>query len=86
MLILINISFVLGNELDAKDKHVLKEKKITDIMNVTAHIPFFYENNFNYYRIPANDSDKQNLSQYFDEAFRIIGIYVRPLYSISKHF
>lgn len=62
----------LGNELDAKDKHALKGKKITDIMNVTSQVSFFYENLFNYYRIPASDSDKQNLSQYFDEAFQII--------------
>ena len=49
---------------------------VTDILNVTSHIPFhFEENGINYKRLPASDSCHQKLSEFFDIAFDFIGMY-----------
>lgn len=45
------------------------------VINVTTHLPLFhYEKGLlSYKRLPATDSNKQNLRQYFEEAFEFIG-------------
>ena len=68
----------IGSEHDAQDEDFLNAKHITHILNVTNHIPCFFENgrkNIVYKRLPANDSDCQNLKQFFTEASAFIGEY-----------
>ncbi|MBN3305914.1 DUS10 phosphatase, partial [Amia calva] len=64
----------LGNEHDAQDFEKMQKLNIGYIINVTTHLPLFhYEQGiFNYKRLPATDSNKQNLRQYFEEAFEFI--------------
>ncbi|TDH00572.1 hypothetical protein EPR50_G00189630 [Perca flavescens] len=64
----------LGNEHDAQDIHLLQRYNIGYILNVTTHLPLFHYDTglFIYKRLPATDSNKQNLRQYFEEAFEFI--------------
>lgn len=65
----------LGNEQDAQDLDAMRRLNIGYVINVTTHLPLFhYEKGlFSYKRLPATDSNKQNLRQYFEEAFEFIG-------------
>lgn len=64
----------LGNEQDAQDLEALRRLNIGYVLNVTTHLPLFhYEKGLlSYKRLPATDSNKQNLRQYFEEAFEFI--------------
>lgn len=65
----------LGNEQDAQDLDAMQRLNIGYVINVTTHLPLFhYEKGLlSYKRLPATDSNKQNLRQYFEEAFEFIG-------------
>lgn len=65
----------LGNEQDAQDLDTMQRLNIGYVINVTTHLPLYhYEKGvLNYKRLPATDSNKQNLRQYFEEAFEFIG-------------
>lgn len=65
----------LGNEHDAQDAHRLQRYNIGFVLNVTTHLPLYHYDTglFSYKRLPATDSNKQNLRQYFEEAFEFIG-------------
>jgi hypothetical protein len=57
----------------ASSKYCL-ELNISHILNITSHIPKYFENQgIKYKRLPASDSGCQNLRQYFDEAIQFIG-------------
>ncbi|XP_029984087.1 dual specificity protein phosphatase 10-like [Sphaeramia orbicularis] len=64
----------LGNEHDAQDINLLQRLNIGYILNVTTHLPLYHYDTglFIYKRLPATDSNKQNLRQYFEEAFEFI--------------
>ncbi|KAA0708206.1 Dual specificity protein phosphatase 10 [Triplophysa tibetana] len=64
----------LGNERDAQDREQMQRLNIGYILNVTTHLPLYHFDLglFNYKRLPATDSNKQNLRQYFEEAFEYI--------------
>lgn len=63
----------LGNERDAANLQMLKDLDITYVLNVTSHIPLYFENQgIKYKRLPASDSGQQNLRQYFEEAINFI--------------
>ncbi|XP_076844255.1 dual specificity protein phosphatase 10 [Brachyhypopomus gauderio] len=64
----------LGNERDAQDLQQMQRMNIGYILNVTTHLPLYHYDlgGFNYKRLPATDSNKQNLRQYFEEAFEFI--------------
>ncbi|XP_016020557.2 dual specificity protein phosphatase 10 [Rousettus aegyptiacus] len=64
----------LGNEQDAQDLDAMQRLNIGYVINVTTHLPLFhYEKGLlSYKRLPATDSNKQNLRQYFEEAFEFI--------------
>lgn len=64
----------LGNERDAQDLELMQRLNIGYILNVTTHLPLYHYDlgHFNYKRLPATDSNKQNLRQYFEEAFEYI--------------
>lgn len=66
----------LGNEHDAQDIHPLQRFNIGYVLNVTTHLPLYHYDTgfFVYKRLPATDSNKQNLRQYFEEAFEFIGM------------
>lgn len=70
----------LGNERDASDLIKLTQMGIEYVLNVTCHLPLpgagcSQENitGLRYKRLPALDSCKQNIKQYFEEAFTFIG-------------
>lgn len=65
----------LGNEPDAQDLNLLQRFHIRYILNVTTHLPLYHYDTglFVYKRLPVTDSNKQNLRQYFEEAFEFIG-------------
>lgn len=65
----------LGNERDAQDLDQMQRLNIGYILNVTTHLPLYLYDlgMFRYKRLPATDSNKQNLRQYFEEAFEFIG-------------
>ncbi|CAL1586741.1 unnamed protein product [Knipowitschia caucasica] len=67
-------SLYLGNEQDAQDLRLLQRLRVGFILNVTTHLPLFHYDSgiFVYKRLPATDSNKQNLRQYFEEAFEFI--------------
>ncbi|XP_026855600.2 dual specificity protein phosphatase 10 isoform X1 [Electrophorus electricus] len=64
----------LGNERDAQDLDQMQRMNIGYILNVTTHLPLYHYDLglFSYKRLPATDSNKQNLRQYFEEAFEFI--------------
>ncbi|KAL0964974.1 hypothetical protein UPYG_G00275140 [Umbra pygmaea] len=64
----------LGNERDAQDTHTLQRYNIGYVLNVTTHLPLYHYDTglYKYKRLPATDSNKQNLRQYFEEAFEFI--------------
>lgn len=66
----------LGNERDAQDLDQMQRLNIGYILNVTTHLPLYLYDlgMFKYKRLPATDSNKQNLRQYFEEAFEFIGM------------
>lgn len=70
----------LGNEQDAQDLDALQRLNVGYVINVTTHLPLYhYEKGLlKYKRLPATDSNKQNLRQYFEEAFEFIGNYPPP--------
>ena len=65
---------LLGNDQDAADRSVLDDHKISHVINVTSHVPLYFESEgVKYLRFPASDSGVQNLRQYFEEAISFIG-------------
>ncbi|KAK6180931.1 hypothetical protein SNE40_008895 [Patella caerulea] len=63
----------LGNERDAANLERLQSNNIKYVLNVTSHVPLYFENQgIKYRRIPASDSCQQNLKQYFEEAIEFI--------------
>lgn len=64
----------LGNEQDAQDLDAMQRRNIGYVINVTTHLPLYHHEKglLSYKRLPATDSNKQNLRQYFEEAFEFI--------------
>uniref|UniRef100_H3ARA7 Dual specificity phosphatase 10 n=1 Tax=Latimeria chalumnae TaxID=7897 RepID=H3ARA7_LATCH len=64
----------LGNEKDAQDLEIMKNLNIGYVVNVTTHLPLYHAEtgSVRYKRLPATDNSKQNLHQYFEEAFEFI--------------
>ncbi|KAG9346473.1 hypothetical protein JZ751_006784, partial [Albula glossodonta] len=64
----------LGNERDAQDLELLMRLNISFVVNVTTHLPLYHlaTGLVRYKRLPATDSSKQNLRQYFEEVFEFI--------------
>ena len=53
---------------------MLQNCGITRVLNVTAHVPGYHQQQgISYKTLPAADSGQQNISQYFDEAVEFIG-------------
>ncbi|XP_061660286.1 uncharacterized protein si:dkey-175m17.7 [Syngnathoides biaculeatus] len=63
----------LGNERDAQDGDLLLRLNVGYVVNVTTHLPLYHlKSGLHYKRLPATDSSKQNLRQYFEEVFEFI--------------
>lgn len=67
----------LGNERDAQNLDQMLRMNIGYILNVTTHLPLYHYDLglIRYKRLPATDSNKQNLQQYFEEAFEFVGMF-----------
>jgi len=62
----------IGSESNAKNLEELSSEHIRYIVNVTSHVPLYHSSQFHYYHIPADDTQKQNLLDYFDQAYTFI--------------
>ncbi|UJR25732.1 hypothetical protein I4U23_007083 [Adineta vaga] len=62
----------IGNESNAKNLDELSSENIRYIVNVTSHLPLYYFEQFHYHHIPVDDTQKQNLLKYFDDAYQFI--------------
>ncbi|XP_070578410.1 dual specificity protein phosphatase 10-like [Ptychodera flava] len=64
----------IGGDKDASDIKLMERLKIKYILNVTSHIPLYFEKTADivYKRLPASDNCQQNLTQYFEEASEFI--------------
>ncbi len=64
----------LGNARDAKDINLLQQNEIKSIINISTTIPCYYENEnlFDYLQLLCNDSNQENILQYFENTFDYI--------------
>nr|XP_060614390.1 LOW QUALITY PROTEIN: dual specificity protein phosphatase 10-like [Anolis sagrei ordinatus] len=64
----------LGNERDAQDLERMLSLNVGHVLNVTTHLPLYHADSgrLRYKRLPATDNSRQDLRQYFEEAFEFI--------------
>ncbi|CAF1176037.1 unnamed protein product [Adineta ricciae] len=62
----------IGSETNAKNLEELSSERIRSIVNVTSHVPLYHSEQFQYCHLPADDTQKQNLLEYFDQAYSFI--------------
>ncbi|CAF0948541.1 unnamed protein product [Rotaria sordida] len=62
----------IGSESNAKNLEELSSEQIQCIVNVTSHVPLYHSEQFQYCHLPADDTQKQNLLEYFDQAYSFI--------------
>ncbi|CAF1152054.1 unnamed protein product [Adineta steineri] len=62
----------IGSESNAKNLDELSSEQIRYIVNVTSHVPLYHSEQFQYCHLPADDTQKQNLLEYFDKAYSFI--------------
>ncbi|XP_042296175.1 dual specificity protein phosphatase 10-like isoform X2 [Sceloporus undulatus] len=64
----------LGNEKDAQDLERMLSLNVGHVLNVTTHLPLYHADSgrLRYKRLPATDNNRQDLRQYFEEAFEFI--------------
>ena len=62
----------IGSESNAKSLEELCSENIRCIVNVTSHVPLYHSDQFHYYHISADDTQKQNLLDHFDQAYTFI--------------
>jgi protein-tyrosine phosphatase len=62
----------IGSESNAKNLDELSSEQIRCIVNVTSHVPLYHSDQLQYCHLPADDTQKQNLLEYFDRAYSFI--------------
>ncbi|CAF3963411.1 unnamed protein product [Rotaria magnacalcarata] len=62
----------IGSESNAKNLEELSQEQIRCIINVTSHVPLYHSDHFQYCHLPADDTQKQNLLEHFDQAYSFI--------------
>ena len=62
----------LSDDIAARNKKLLDEKKITHILNLTTNIPNKFEPDITYKKLAIFDFESQNIGQYFNESFDFI--------------
>jgi len=62
----------IGSESNARNLDELSSEQIRYIVNVTSHVPLYHSEQFQYCHLPADDTQKQNLLEYFDRAYSFI--------------
>ena len=62
----------IGSESNAKSLEELSSEQIRNIVNVTSHVPLYHSEQFQYCHLPADDTQKQSLLDYFDRAYSFI--------------
>jgi len=76
----------VGNQHDAKNLVNLQSCGITRVLNVTAHVPGYHQQEgISYKTLPAADNGQQNISQYFDEALEFIDCARRHSANVLVH-
>lgn len=68
----------LGSESDSINEDLLDRLNIAFVINVTANLPNAFEHkrkDIKYFRIPVDDSSREDISKHFDAAFQFIGQY-----------
>lgn len=68
----INAQIYLGNESAAKNRDLLIQKNISNILIVGACLKAHHVDTFNYHQIFIHDEDKQEIDVYFDECHKFI--------------
>lgn len=63
----------VGNGKDSSSENILHKNNIQCILNVTTNVPFLDEARFCCQRLPASDSNSQELRPLFPTAFQFIG-------------
>lgn len=62
----------VGSESNAKNLDELYSEQIRCIVNVTSHVPLYHSGQFRYCQLPADDTQKQSILEYFDQAYTFI--------------
>lgn len=62
----------LGAQRDAQNLGLLKEHRISYILNVTTNVPNYFEREFQYQQIPILDSNDSEIQEFFEVAFSFI--------------
>lgn len=62
----------IGSESNARNFDELSSEHIRRIVNVTSHVPLYHSEQIQYCHLPADDTQKQNLLEYFDRAYSFI--------------
>lgn len=76
----------ISDDIAARNKRLLDEKKITHILNLTTNIPNKFEPDITYMKLNIFDFENQNIDQYFDSAFQFIeNAFKEPKNSVLVH-
>eukprot|EP01113_Clastostelium_recurvatum_P019745 TRINITY_DN2331_c0_g1_i6.p1 TRINITY_DN2331_c0_g1~~TRINITY_DN2331_c0_g1_i6.p1 ORF type:complete len:495 (+),score=123.65 TRINITY_DN2331_c0_g1_i6:46-1485(+) len=62
----------LGSHENAKNKDQLQELGITHVINMAGELEDSHPNDFEYLHVKIDDTDKDNISEYFDHALKFI--------------
>ena len=62
----------IGSESNARNLSELASEQIQYIVNVTSHVPLYHAEQMRYCHLPADDTQKQNLFDYFEQAYAFI--------------
>eukprot|EP01112_Ceratiomyxa_fruticulosa_P005789 TRINITY_DN16631_c0_g1_i1.p1 TRINITY_DN16631_c0_g1~~TRINITY_DN16631_c0_g1_i1.p1 ORF type:complete len:452 (-),score=99.19 TRINITY_DN16631_c0_g1_i1:21-1376(-) len=62
----------LGSHENAKNKELLKELGITHVLNMAGELENEHPNDFQYLHVKIDDTDKDNIAQYFEHALSFI--------------
>lgn len=66
----------LGSAKDSSDLRILRNMKITAVLNITTSCPNHFESHFEYKSIPVEDSQEADLLSRLQTAISFIGKYI----------
>ena len=67
----------LGSACNAASYHTLVGNNIKYIINVSAEISNYYDQNFTYYHISIRDNNSDSMQQYLDDSYEKIDEYIQ---------
>lgn len=74
----------LSGVMVAQDINKIKEYNISCIVNCTKTIPNYFDN-ISYLRVPVDDTNNQNIEQYFDETYNFIENCIKDNKNVLVH-